>query len=92
MNILPEHKLLISDVRQNGSGPACVAWVKSRLADPVGTRSALDARRGGQTMSGQGDGVNRRQGVKTLPELKPLNEALPVHLRGGRARFGQQAA
>jgi len=21
MNILPEHKLLISDVRQNGSGP-----------------------------------------------------------------------
>jgi hypothetical protein len=25
MNILPEHKLLISDVRQNGSGPDTVA-------------------------------------------------------------------
>jgi hypothetical protein len=25
MNILPEHKLLISDVRQNGSGPQLMA-------------------------------------------------------------------
>jgi hypothetical protein len=33
MNILPEHKLLISDVRQNGSGPK--RWEVGHFADPV---------------------------------------------------------
>ena len=33
MNILPEHKLLISDVRQNGSGPVSVAVDRRCAAD-----------------------------------------------------------
>jgi urea transporter len=51
MNILPEHKLLISDVRQNGSGPIVSGSPRTRILgsvadEPSGRRLDLGADRG----------------------------------------------
>jgi hypothetical protein len=64
MNILPEHKLLISDVRQNGSGPDKDWMCFRRQFVSKRAERKLAVKSGGRQSPAEGDWPGLRHAVR----------------------------